>query len=117
MRLAWRDLRGGLRGFGVFIACLALGVMTIAAVASASRGLTEGLAREGRRILGGDAAFSLIHREATPAERAFLSARGLIVRYVAGYGLPNHLRITIGLEEHNRALVEALQDFMKGEPA
>ncbi len=42
LRLAWRDLRGGFRGFGVFIACLALGVMTIAAVASASRGLTEG---------------------------------------------------------------------------
>ena len=57
LQLAWRDLRGGLRGFGVFIACLALGVMTIAAVASASRGLTEGLSREGRRILGGDAAF------------------------------------------------------------
>ncbi len=51
LRLALRDLRAGLRGFGVFIACLALGVMTIAAVASASRGLTEGLAREGRRIL------------------------------------------------------------------
>ena len=57
LKLAWRDLRGGLRGFGVFIACLALGVMTIAAVTSASRGLTEGLSREGRRILGGDAAF------------------------------------------------------------
>ena len=37
LKLAWRDLRGGLRGFGVFIACLALGVMAIAAVASASR--------------------------------------------------------------------------------
>ena len=45
---------------------------------------------------------------------AFLSARGLIVRYVAGYGLPNHLRITIGLEEHNRAVVEALAEFMNG---
>ncbi len=77
-RLAWRDLRGGLRGFGVFIACLALGVMTIAAVASASRGLTEGLSREGRRILGGDAAFSLIHREVTPQELAFLTGKGTV---------------------------------------
>lgn len=77
-RLALRDLRGGLRGFGVFIACLALGVMAIAAVASASRGLTEGLAREGKRILGGDAAFSLVHREATPDELAFLTARGTV---------------------------------------
>ena len=78
LRLALRDLRGGLRGFGVFIACLALGVMAIAAVSSASRGLSEGLGREGRRILGGDAAFSLIHREPSPAERAFLQRHGIV---------------------------------------
>lgn len=78
LRLAWRDLRGGLRGFGVFIACLALGVMAIAAVSSASRGLSEGLGREGRRILGGDSAFSLIHREPTAGEQAFLSRHGRV---------------------------------------
>ena len=44
---------------------------------------------------------------------AFLASRGIIVRGVAGYGLPDHLRMTIGLEEHNRALVEALSDFLK----
>lgn len=89
LRLAIRDLRGGLSGFGVFIACLALGVMTIAAVASASRGLTEGLAREGRRILGGDAAFSLIHREATPQELAFLAARGTVSTIAGMRGMAN----------------------------
>ena len=78
LRLAWRDLRGGLRGFGVFIACLALGVMAIAAVSSASRGLSEGLGREGRRILGGDAAFSLIHREPTAEEHTFLARHGRV---------------------------------------
>jgi len=51
----------------------------------------------------------------TAAEAAaFLERRGLIVRGVAGYGLPDHLRITVGLEAHNRAVVEALADFMKG---
>lgn len=43
---------------------------------------------------------------------AFLSARGLLTRRVLNYGLPDHLRITIGLEEHNRALVDALAQFM-----
>ncbi len=76
LRLAWRDLRGGLRGFGVFIACLALGVAAIAAVTSLARGVGEGLSREGKRILGGDAAFSLIHREATVSERAYLASKG-----------------------------------------
>jgi putative ABC transport system permease protein len=89
LKLAFRDLRGGLRGFGVFIACLALGVMAIAAVASASRGLTEGLAREGRRILGGDAAFGLIHREASPQELAFLSARGTVSTIATMRGMAN----------------------------
>jgi histidinol-phosphate aminotransferase len=45
---------------------------------------------------------------------AWLEARGYIVRGVANYGLPNHLRITIGLEEHNRAVVDALAEFMRG---
>lgn len=51
-------------------------------------------------------------RTAAEAE-AFLARRGLIVRGVASYGLPDHLRITIGLEAHNRAIVEALAEFMK----
>lgn len=43
----------------------------------------------------------------------FLSARGLLTRRVLNYGLPDHLRLTIGLEEHNRAVVDALAAFMK----
>jgi putative ABC transport system permease protein len=78
LRLALRELRGGLRGFIVFIACLAVGVMTIAAVGSFARSLTDGLAREGRVILGGDIAFSLVHREATAEERGFLEAKGQV---------------------------------------
>jgi putative ABC transport system permease protein len=76
LRLALRELRGGLRGFHVFIACIALGVLAIAAVESFAESLADGLARQGRVIIGGDEAFSLIQREASPAERAFLAARG-----------------------------------------
>jgi putative ABC transport system permease protein len=76
LRLALRELRGGVRGFGVFIACIALGVAAIAGVGSFAQSLVDGLAREGRAILGGDLAFTLIQREATPQERAFLAAHG-----------------------------------------
>jgi putative ABC transport system permease protein len=76
LRLALRELRGGVRGFGVFIACIALGVTAIAGVGSFAQGLVDGLAREGRTILGGDLSFSLIQREATPEERAFLNGLG-----------------------------------------
>jgi putative ABC transport system permease protein len=78
LRFALREMRGGLRGFYVFIACIALGVMAIAGVGSFSQSLTGGLVREGRTILGGDAAFSLIQREAGEPERAFLEARGTL---------------------------------------
>src|SRR4051812_35068903 len=78
LRFALRELRGGLHGFRIFVACIALGVTAIAGVGSFSRSLTDGLARDGRVILGGDLAFNLIHREATAGERKFLDARGQI---------------------------------------
>jgi histidinol-phosphate aminotransferase len=47
------------------------------------------------------------------AANAFLNSRGIIPRAVANYGLPNHLRITIGTEDEMRAVVAALADFLK----
>ena len=78
LRFAMRELRGGLHGFYVFIACIALGSMAIASVGSLAASLADGLAREGRVILGGDLAFTLIQREAAPAERDFLQTHGQI---------------------------------------
>src|SRR3984957_3780417 len=77
-RFAWRELRGGLRGFGVFIACIALGVMAIAGVGSVAASLNDGISGAGRIILGGDLAFSLIQRQASDAERSFLDAQGTV---------------------------------------
>lgn len=77
-RLSWRELRGGLLGFRLFVACLALGVATIAGIGSISAGIFAGLERDGRRILGGDIEFRLTHRQATPEERLFLEAQGQV---------------------------------------
>ena len=52
--------------------------MAIAGVGSVASGLADGLAREGRVILGGDLAFSLSLREASAEERAFLADRGRV---------------------------------------
>jgi putative ABC transport system permease protein len=78
VRLAVRELRGGLAGFRIFLACIALGVTAIAGVGTTSRALVDGLAHEGRTILGSDVSFSLIHREATAEERAFLDRTGSV---------------------------------------
>ena len=80
LRFAFRELRGGLRGFYVFLACIALGCMAIAGVSSLAASLNDGLAREGQVILGGDVAFTLIQREAKPAELAFLERQGTVSR-------------------------------------
>jgi putative ABC transport system permease protein len=78
LRLALRDLRGGLTGLRIFLACIALGVAAIVGVNSLARSLDDGLSRDGRAILGGDASFSLIHQELSPEQRVFFSARGTL---------------------------------------
>jgi len=77
-RFAVRELRGGLSGFYVFLACIALGAMTIAGVNSISRAMIDGISAEGQTILGGDVSFSLMHREANDAEGAFLNSLGAV---------------------------------------
>jgi histidinol-phosphate aminotransferase len=81
--------------------------------------LTQQLGGLGLEVVGPSATnFVLIGFPKTPGKTAgdadaFLSARGLLTRRVLNYGLPDHLRLTIGLEEHNRAVVDALAEFMK----
>ena len=99
LRFALRELRGGLRGFYVFIACIALGVAAIAGVGSLAGSLGDGLSREGRTILGGDLSFSLIHREAEPAEREFLASRGRV-------SVAATMRAMARKDDGNAALVE-----------
>ncbi|MGH1367711.1 MAG: ABC transporter permease [Maritimibacter sp.] len=72
-RIAGRELRGGLRGFRVFLACLALGVAAIAAVGSVRASIEAGLASQGAVLLGGDAAVELTYRRATADELAVLN--------------------------------------------
>lgn len=72
-RLARRELRGGLHGFRVFLACLALGVAAIAAVGTVRAGIEAGLESEGAALLGGDAEVEFTYRFARDAELAFIN--------------------------------------------
>lgn len=82
---ARRELRGGLRGFRLFLACLALGVAAIAAVGSVRSGIEAGLAREGSALLGGDAELELTYRFANEAELAWMQANATAVSEVAEF--------------------------------
>ncbi|MGI4950225.1 MAG: ABC transporter permease [Janthinobacterium lividum] len=74
--LARRELRSGVRGLRIVLACLALGVAAIAAVGSLRAGIEAGLATEGRRMLGGDLAVGTGAQPPPAALRDWLRARG-----------------------------------------
>lgn len=78
LRLARRELRGGTRGFRIFIACLALGVAAIAAVGSTRAMLEESISTDSREILGGDLLIDIVHRPATPDERSAMDESGIV---------------------------------------
>ena len=75
-KIAMRELAGGLSGFWIYIACIALGIFAIAAAGSVTSGFSKGLASEARTLLGGDALFAASQRRASPDELAWMRARG-----------------------------------------
>ncbi len=76
--IAARELRSGLSGFRIFIACVALGVMVITGVGAVSDALRAGFERQGEAILGGDATLARTHVRAVGDERAVIDAFGRV---------------------------------------
>lgn len=101
LRLAVREMRGGLSGFYIFLACIALGTGAIAAVNSVSRTITDAIASQGQTLLAGDIRFELNNREASSQERAFLDSLGKVS---VSTGLRSMARLPDGSQQ---ALVEA----------
>jgi histidinol-phosphate aminotransferase len=81
--------------------------------------LAQEIAKLGLKVTPSVANFLLIHfpetkgRTAKDAD-AFLTARGLVLRQVGAYKLPNALRMSVGTEQANRLVVTALEDFLSG---
>lgn len=99
-RLALREMRGGLRGFYIFLACVALGTAAIAGVNSLSQSITSSIASQGRELLAGDIRFELNNRVATDEEKAFVDSLGAVS---VSSGLRSMARLPDG---SNQALVE-----------
>lgn len=105
LRLARRELRAGLHGFRVFLACIALGVAAIAGVGSLSSALIGGLRADGQSLLGGDVELRLTHRPADNLQRAYLDNAGHAIEII-------ELRSMARADNDRRSLVE-----VKGVPA
>jgi histidinol-phosphate aminotransferase len=135
LRLGWCygpahviDALNRIRGpFNVSSPAIAAGVAALADRAHQERAvahndfwlpkLTAAIEKLGLRVTPSVGNFLLIHfpdergRTAADAD-AFLSSRGVVLRRVAAYGLPNALRKTIGDDEANQATIAALGEFM-----
>ena len=104
-RLARRELRGGLRGFRIFLGCVILGVAAIVAVGTVRESIQAGLARDGAILLGGDAALELTYRFATDDERAWMEGVAEAVSEIADFR-------SLAVVDENRMLtqVKAVDD-------
>ena len=67
-----------MRGLGVFLGCLALGVAAIAAIGSIAASVSAAIKADARDLLGGDAEARLAYRPANPDERQFLANSGSV---------------------------------------
>jgi histidinol-phosphate aminotransferase len=136
LRLGWAycpahvaDVLNRIRGpFNVSAAAIAAGIAAIedqefvdAAVlhnAKWAAKLTSQLEAIGLQVTPSVGNFLLVHfgdvrEKSAPAADAYLIDHGIIVRRMESYGLPNCLRITVGDDDANRAVVSALTDFLK----
>ncbi|WP_138935168.1 ABC transporter permease [Roseovarius arcticus] len=84
-KLAGRELRGGLAGFRILLACIVLGVAAIAAVGTIRTSIEAGLSEKGAELLGGDAEIGLTYRFASEAERAWMDSRAEAVSEIVDF--------------------------------
>lgn len=77
--------------------------------------LTRALDQMGVFVYPSQANFVMV-KPPMPASRLFdsLLSRGIIVRLLSSYGLPDHLRISVGTAEENEALLGALHEILRG---
>jgi histidinol-phosphate aminotransferase len=80
--------------------------------------LVQQLGGLGLEVQPSAANFLLARFPTTPGKtaadaEAFLASRGYLTRGVSSYGLPEHLRFNIGLEEHNRAVIDLIAEFLR----
>jgi histidinol-phosphate aminotransferase len=135
LRLGWLygpahiiDALNRIRGpFNVSVPAIAAGIASIADSAHIEKArehndkwlswLTEEITKLGLKVTPSVANFLLIHFPETPGKMAadadkLLTSKGLVLRAVKAYHLPNCLRMTVGPEEANRLVVKTLAEFM-----
>ena len=84
-QIARREIRNGISGFRILIACLVLGVATITIIGSIKSGIEKGLIQEGALLLGGDAEAEFTYRFANLAELNWLESKATKISEVVDF--------------------------------
>lgn len=110
LRFARRELRAGLRGFHVFIACLVLGTGAIGAIGSVAAAIHAGLGADARTILGGDVEIRLVHRPAGEAQLAYIRSAGTVSEVAEMRAMASRIdHGTTGASDHSRRILVELK--------
>jgi len=102
-RIAGRELRGGVKDFRIFLACLILGIAAIAGVGSVRSGIEQGIRNQGATILGGDVQMEFTYRYASDSEKAWQAAHASRVSEMVGF---RSMAVTGQGDTSQRALTE-----------
>ena len=105
IKIALRELRGGIKGFYIALACLILSSFTLTASNSFTASLTAQLQKEGRAILGGDIEVRRIHLAFSGQERAFFQKESREVSFAA-----TMLAMAQTKEHNGSVLLKAVDD-------
>ena len=90
-KFARRELRGGITGFRILLACLTLGVAAITAVSTIKIAIETGLTEQGATLLGGQAEAEFTYRFATAEERDWLVGNALAISEVTDFRSMAHV--------------------------
>lgn len=107
-RFAGRELRAGLSGFRILLACLALGVAAIAGVGSIRSAIQAGLSEEGAALLGGDGEVSFTYRFATDEEKGWMQLASEQVSEIADFRSMAVVERADGTEERALTQIKAV---------
>ncbi len=99
-RLARREMRGGFRGFRIFLACLTLGVAALAAIGSLSSAIVAGLQDDARAIVGGDIQIRVTGTPLSEEQQRYIRDTA------AGVSLVREMRAMAAADNGKRTLVE-----------
>ena len=101
--IAARELRGGFKRFRILLACLAIGVASVAAVGSVRTSIEQGITQEGASLLGGDAEIEFTYRFADDAEMSWMQENSQSISEIVEF---RSMAVVDGTQSTDRALTQ-----------